>query len=250
MKFFENIGKKQIFSFNFNKKSKILTEPSIGFIEGIPYINSMYNYTQALVLTTQPENYRNILNNYIKSCPELIDLTQAVIFDMMSDGYYFVPDTSDTKEKKVGKERIKKAEKWCMENNFNQGIEDGLFDYLCLGNVAWWYKIDSGTSRENINKMIESYNPFVSEDKKINIKEVKNIMDDETEIKVKQFKDEDYNRLLKFRHVAWTGVSILSSPLEILGFMQSGGTSGPIVDYNTGKPLPGKENYGGMVRRI
>ena len=181
MKLFNNIQKKSIFSFNPIKNSKIITEPTVDFIEGVPYINSMYNYSQALILTTQPENYKNILNNYVKSCPELIDLTQAVIFDMMSDGYYFVPETSDTKEKKIGKERIKKAEKWCLENNFNQGLEDGLFDYLVLGNVAWWYNIDSNSSRENISKMIDSHNKFNKD--KIKIKEV--IIDDEIEIRLK-----------------------------------------------------------------
>ena len=253
MKFLENIPKSKFFSMNFSKKSQNLTEPSIGFIEGVPYLNSMYNYSQALVLTTQPENYPNILNNYIKSCPEQIFLSQAVTFDIMSDGYYFLPVQKTDSEKK-----IKRAENWCMSNNFDNGVEDGLFDYFNLGNVAWWYKIDSNSSKTNISKMIDKYNFFVSEDKQIKIKEV--MIDEEIEIKLKefeefkiqckQFKDEDYNRLLKFRHVAWTSVSILSSAFEVLGFMQSGSTGGPIVDYNTGKPLEGRENYGGMVRRI
>ena len=250
MELFENIRKKSLFSFNFPKNRELTPKASQefgGFIEGTPYINTQYNYTNALTMTTQPENYRNIIDNYFKNCPEAIDMVLYVISDFLSDGFYFIPDTSDTKEKKTSEKKVEKANIWTMENNFTQGMEDGLFDYFALGNVGWWYKPDNGTSTPNMTKMVKVYNQ--NNTKKIKVKEIVNI-DDTFETKTKEFKDEDYNRLVQFRHVAWSSVSIISSPLEIIGFMQHSGSSGPIVDFNTGQALPGKVNQPGMVRRI
>ncbi len=255
MELFENIKKKQLFSLNLqrNRDSVQKNSPDFsGFIPGVPYINNMYNYSSALIMTTQPENYRNIIDNFLKNCPEQLDIVNYATTDFLSDGYYFIPDTSDTKNKKTAKERVQKAENWCESNNFEQGMEDGLFDYFQLGNVAWWYKVDKNTSRNSMEKMINNYNQYKKRNDKIKIKQVINILegDDDFEIKMKEFKDEDYNRFVKFRHVAWSSVSILSSPLDIIGFMQSSGSSGPIVDYNTGQPPSGKSNFAGMVVRI
>ena len=255
MKFFENIGKKQLFSLNYRKlsgNSKNDSKDFNGFIEGVPYINAQYNYSNAMLMTTQPENYRNIIDNYLKACPEALDMIEYVTTDIVSDGFSFIP----VKESGKSSNKVKAAEKWAEENNFLQGVIEGLFDYLALGNVAWWYKIDGNSSTQNIGKLIMDYNRYQKEDKKIKIKdyiklssEVVNI-DDDFEVNIKEFKDEDFNKLVKFRHVAWSSISILSNPLEIIGFMQSAGSSGPIADYNTGQPIPGKTNYAGMVRRI
>ena len=239
-------------------------EFGIEYIEGPPYINTLYSYTTNSI-AQQPENYRNILETYVKKCPELLSVLDTVIKDIVSDGYKFLPvdetpaKQTPTEKRKYKKTRAKEAEKWAKENEFKKELKAGLFDWLWAGNALWWYQLDLNSTRAKIKEIIEKHNIGHAEEKELQIsdEDKNNFLDGIKElpglnnIRIKEkyeasFKEESYKM---FKHVPWTNVTILHDSLNILGYRQAVGTTGPIVD-TSGSPIPGKSNAGGLIVRI
>ena len=127
MGFLEKYKKKSSFQKFFrgikNYSDKQIIGPSIDYVTGVPYINSLYTYTSSGMLSNQPEDYKRIMNSYIKKCPELLGIANAIATDIVSDGYKFIP------VKKSGKKsNVEKAEEWTMKNFFKQEFKAGIFD--------------------------------------------------------------------------------------------------------------------------
>ena len=247
---------------NFTNILKKQREFGIDYIEGPPYINTLYSYTQNSI-AQQPENYRQILETYVKRSPELLSVLDTVIKDIVSDGYKFIPiDDAPTKQstndkRKYKKTRAKEADRWAKENEFKKELKAGLFDWLWAGNALWWYKLDLNSTKDKIKEILEKYNAacvktkellISNEEKDEYLNTIKHLPGLEN-IKIKEKYEQEFEQVRMFKHVPWTNVTILHDSLNILGYRQAVGTTGPIVD-TSGSPIPGKSNAGGLIVRV
>ena len=251
------------------KQTRSRLTGKIEYNTGVPLINNIYSYTQTGVMQQQPFNYRHILNTYIKNSPETLLVLNSVITDIVSDGYVFeaIEDYSGKKEKdpetgkksySVKKTNIRKAEEYCKKNFFIRELKAGLFDGLWSGNLSIWFRPDENSTKDKIKQIIDIHNKahiqvkeaLVSKEDTLRL--IKNLPNGYPKIEQKEMKeyyDEEFNKLMTFKHVPWSTISMLTDNISVLAFAQAVSTSGPIVDAS-GQPIEGKYNASGILQRV
>ena len=160
--------------------------------EGPPFVNTTQGPTFGRTrqdYIVKPYNSRKILD-LVKRCPEVIGITNALITDIVSDGYHFEPLAGD------GRNKVKKAEDFSKNNFLKREVKAAMQDWLILGDCALWLG-------------------------KIKPKQLKEKYGDKfTSLEYKQLIDEDEVRSI--RHVSWSTMTIRMNEqhTEIGGFIQ------------------------------
>ena len=257
MGFVNNLKNKPFFQKFFRNMQDYSTKqvnfPKIDYIEGQPYFNTSFAEANSLLYQQMPYNYREIMSR-IKSSPEMLSILNAVVIDVVSDGYKFIPV-----EKQGSKSNLKRAEEWAKKNHFKKQMKPVLTDFLWAGNGLAWFKLDATSSMTRIKEIVEIHNQANIEYKEaqVNIEQIQwltkqvsiPIIPQISELEAKQIYDEEFNKYMTFRHIPWTTVIILHDNTTILGYQQNVGTSGPIVNVS-GQPIEGKYNSTNIPVRI
>lgn len=160
-----------------------------------PLLNEPFTTTRRKgMYSTQPYNYRQIIN-WIKKSPEAIGIIQAIITDIVSDGY----------ELEGAKTNKEKAEKFMSKNFFKEAFKASLWDWLMFGDCALW--------KGPISKIDEVIKEKVSS--------LDNHIEFKTDLYIELKQEFDEDMPLQFKHVAWSTISINHDAEEIRGFVQT-----------------------------
>lgn len=115
--------------------------------KGTPLLNSFVP-TGVYAVNTRPTNYLDYFE-YFKKTPEVISLVNALITDVISDGYVL----------KGSKVRVQKAQEFLENNNFDSLIEEWLLDGFVTGNgYLWKGKVSESMIFEEADKVVEDFN--------------------------------------------------------------------------------------------
>lgn len=96
-----------------------------------------------------PDVDRKTLMQYVKFTPEIISIFNAIIEDIISDGYRLEP-SEDVRGS--GKTKVQKAEQFLRKNHFKELLASALWDILGTGD-AYIYK--SGISPAQVRGLVE-----------------------------------------------------------------------------------------------
>lgn len=97
-----------------------------------------------------PDVDRQTLMQYVKTTPEIVAIFNAIIEDIISDGYTLeVYDEA----RGSGKNTIAKAEKFLENNHFKELLTSALWDVLGTGDAYIW---KGKITHEQVRKMVES----------------------------------------------------------------------------------------------
>ena len=97
-----------------------------------------------------PDVDRQTLMQYVKSTPEIVAIFNAIIEDIVSDGYT-LEAWEDTRGS--GKTTIAKAEKFLEDNHFKELLTSALWDALGTGDAYIW---KGKVTQNSVRKMVES----------------------------------------------------------------------------------------------
>ena len=186
--------------------------------------NSVLNNTSTVQRSyfTQPFKYKQILD-MIKKTPEAIGILNALVDDILSDGYHFESEGSGKLTNK------KKAEDFAEKNFFKNEMKGAMLDFFMLGNSALW------TGQVNPSQIVDMVKEHYAQNK-LEIKE--------HQIDWKEYIDE--GGLLKVKHVAWSTMDIMHDNKKILGYKQN--VSGTFQNYRPEEIIHGKfMNFDGKV---
>jgi len=146
--------------------------------ENYPLLNSFIpqNFYSSPI-STKPENY-NMFFNYFKRTPEIVSLVNAIITDILSDGYTI---------KGKSKKKIKRTKDFLKANSFDLILEEFLFDAFITGNAYLW---KGGVTETDAVKVADSLSKeFSFNNKEEARKEILlSILGDETALGVKKLR--------------------------------------------------------------
>lgn len=159
----------------------------------IPFLNEPISMTKyAGPYLTQPANYDTILT-WVKKTPEAMGIINALITDIMSDGY-----TINALKKTKADANIEGAEEFMKKNYFKDEMKATLWDWFMFGDAALW---KGKITTEQIKEKLRSRGIEVKSD-------------------VIGAMDEDLYKTKSFRHIAWSSMNIRYDDTDITGYKQ------------------------------
>lgn len=191
------LGKFKEFTGNFIKEAFIPPKRASLVLEEkeTPLLNEPITATRRRGLySTQPYNYKNLWT-WLKKTPEAIGIMQAIITDIVSDGY-------ELEGHKVNKN---KAEQFMKQVFFKETFKAGLWDWISLGDCALW------------KGPIVKVNDLIKE----KVTRLDNDIEYKTDVAMELKQSFDEDEFLRFKHVAWSTMSIDHDEEKITGFVQT-----------------------------
>ena len=140
----------QVFEGRVVPRSVDTKQLKVGELHKFPLLNDPY---QAGVFTmpfgAPPEVDRKTLMMYVKYTPEIVSIFNAIIEDIISDGYTLeaLPEVRGT-----GKTKIAKAEEFLQKNHFKELLTSAMWDVLGTGDAYIW---KGGVTQAQVKSLVQ-----------------------------------------------------------------------------------------------